>query len=358
MVSRRRAFQITCCGGYGFPVTARYRIGLDARCGKRISVGMATYMREVSARLPAVAPEYDYRVYAKGQNLGIAEQVLLPLELLRDRIDLTHYMAHYVPAFAGGTFVFTIHDLIHLRFVQFFRSYIGPYYNTVVKRACRKAARIITSDERTIADLVHYFGVDPAKIRVIPLAPRARFFTAAAPYRGERPYLLNVGNHREHKDIPTLLKAWAALPERYDVDLYLTGHDDLNGELQRYSTPRRKAIALGDVTDDQLATYYAGATALVHPALLEGFGLPFVEAMAQGCPVIATTESIPSPLASSSLQFAPRDVEGASHQIERLLDDQVLRDGLVERGRAAARLLTWDQTARATADVYREVLEG
>ena len=339
-------------------MTRRHRIGLDARCGKRISVGMATYMREVSARLPIVAPEFDYRVYTHGQNLGIAEQILLPLELARDRIDLTHYMAHYVPAFAGGRFVFTIHDLIHLRFVEFFRAYIGPYYNTVVKRACRKAARIITSDERTIADLVHYFDVDPAKIRVIPLAPRERFFTPAMPFRGERPYLLNVGNHREHKDIPTLLEAWSSLPERYEIDLYLTGADDLNGELQRRSTAKRKAIALGDVSDDQLASYYAGAHALVHPALLEGFGLPFVEAMAQGCPVIATTESIPSPLAASSLQFAPRDVEGVRHQIERLLDDQGLRGDLVERGRAAAKLLTWDQTARATADVYREVLEG
>src|SRR5579863_511060 len=191
------------------------KIGLDARCGKRISVGMATYMREVSAALPRVAPQYDYRLYTKGQNLGIAEQVLLPLEMMRDRIDLAHYMAHYVPAFAGGTFVFTIHDLIHLRFVQFFRAYIGPYYNTVVKRACRKAARIITSDKRTIDDLVHYFDIDPRRIVVVPLAPRARFFTPAPPHRGERPYFLNVGNHRDHKDIATLLKAWAALPQRY-----------------------------------------------------------------------------------------------------------------------------------------------
>lgn len=334
------------------------RIGLDARCGKRISVGMATYMREVSARLPQLAPEFEFHTYTKGQNLGIAEQVLLPLELLRDRIDLTHYMAHYVPAFAGGRFVFTIHDLIHLRFVQFFRAYIGPYYNAVVKRACRKAARIITSDRRTITDLVNYFNVDPGKIRVIPLAPRERFFAPAEPFRAPRPYLLNVGNHREHKDIPTLLAAWAALPPRYEVDLYLTGRDDFGGELQRLSSSRRRVVALGDVDDDALASYYAGARALVHPALLEGFGLPFVEAMAQGCPVIATTESIPEPVAEASLQFAPRDVEGAKHQIERLLDDQGLRSGMVERGRALARSLTWEKTARATADVYREVLEG
>jgi glycosyltransferase involved in cell wall biosynthesis len=339
-------------------IMTQLRIGLDARCGKRISVGMATYTREVSARLPAVAPRYDYRLYTKGQNLGIAEQIVLPFEMWRDRIDLAHYMAHYVPAFAEGRFVFTIHDLIHLRFVQFFRAYIGPYYNTVVKRACRKAARIITSDKRTIADLVHYFGVDPAKIRVIPLAPRDRFYTHVEPHSAQRPYFLNVGNHRTHKDIPTLLKAWASLPPQYDVDLYLTGADDFGGELQRLSTPKRKAIALGDVSDDELASYYAGAVALVHPAMLEGFGLPFVEALASGCPVIATDESIPEPIAGVSLTFAVGDWEAAAHHMQRMLDDASLRRDLVERGGSAVRALSWDRTARETAQVYDEVLGG
>ncbi|MEO9170685.1 MAG: glycosyltransferase family 1 protein [Candidatus Aquilonibacter sp.] len=336
------------------PVT---RIGLDARCGRRISVGMATYMREVSERLPAVAPQYDYKLYTQGQNLGIAEQILLPWEMARDHIDLAHYMAHYVPAFAGGRFVFTIHDLIHLRFVRFFRAYIGPYYMSVVKRACRKAARIITSDRRTIADLVHYYGIDPNKIVVIPLAPRTRFLQPAQAFVGTRPFLLNVGNHRAHKDIPTLLQAWSALPQRYEIDLYLTGPDDFNGELQRLSTPRRSVVTLGDISDDDLAGYYAGATALVHPALLEGFGLPFVEAMASGCPVIATQESIPEVVEPVSLHFPAGDAEAARTQIERLLDDEALRHDLVERGKTAVRALSWDRTARETADVYRMVLE-
>ena len=343
-------------GGGGVQGNEEVRIGLDARCGKRISVGMATYIREVSSRLPELAPEFEYRFYTKGQNLGLAEQLLLPLEMWRDRIDLAHFMAHYVPAFAEGTFVFTIHDLIHLRFVHFFKGYIGPYYMSVVKRACRKAARIITSDRRTIADLVHYFGVDPQKIVVIPLAPRTRFFEAVAPLRGERPFLLNVGNHRHHKDIPTLLKAWSSLPDRYEVDLYLTGPDDFDGELQRLSTSRRRAVALGDVSDDELARYYAGAEALVHPALLEGFGLPFVEAMAAGCPVIATSQSVPDVVRSVSLQFAAQNVEEAREQIRRLLDDRALRESLIEKGNAAVRTLSWERTARETAEVYRNVL--
>jgi glycosyltransferase involved in cell wall biosynthesis len=333
------------------------KVALDIRCGRRISVGMRTYIREVSSRLPQVAPEYEYRLYDRGENLGIVEQILLPLQLRMDGVGLTHYMAHYVPVLAGGCFIFTIHDLIHLRYKEFFHAYIEPYYLSVVRRACRRAARVITSDRRTISDLVHFFGLDPGKIEVIPLAPRDRFFLPAQPYRGARPYLINVGNHRHHKDLGTLLRAWASLPARYAVDLYLTGPDEFGGELQRLSNGSRRAIALGDVDDDALASYYAGAQALVHPSLLEGFGLPFVEAMAQGCPVIATTTSIPDPVAESALTFEPRDVEAARTLIERLLDDQALRGALVERGRAAVSALTWERTARETAAVYRDVLK-
>jgi glycosyltransferase involved in cell wall biosynthesis len=106
-----------------------------------------------------------------------------------------------------------------------------------------------------------------------------------------------------------------------------------------------------------LAAYYAGAAALVHPALLEGFGLPFVEAMAAGTAVIATSSSIPRPLIDVSLLFEPRDADALRAQIARVLDDEAFRLGLIERGRNVVRGLTWDRTARATADVYREVLE-
>ena len=336
---------------------AAVRIGLDARCGRRISVGMATYMRETAARLPRVAPEFTYVEYARGENLGFADQFLLPQQMRRDRIDLAHYMSQYVPAFAGGRFIFTIHDVIHLRFNQYFRAYIKPYYGSIVRRAARRAARIITSDPRTIPDLVEFLGADPRKIRAIPLAPRARFFEPSSPFRGERPYFINVGNHFPHKDIPTLLRAWSSLPASYDVDLYLTGSDDLDGALQRASTPRRRAIALGDVSDDELASYYAGAIALVHPAMLEGFGLPFVEAIASGAPVIATDQSIPAPVADASLQFRVGDWEAAAHHMQQLLDDAAFRTALVERGRRAVERLSWDRTARETADVYREVME-
>jgi len=174
---------------------------------------------------------------------------------------------------------------------------------------------------------------------------------------GPRPYLLYVGNHREHKDLSTLFEAWSGLPPSCGVDLYLTGNDDFGGELARRTSETRAIVALGDVSTQRLARYYAGACALVQPALREGFGLPMLEAMAAGCPVIACRDAIPRPLAQAALAFPPRNALALRAEIERLLTDQGLRASTIKQGREVAARLTWQRCASATADVYREVLE-
>ena len=143
---------------------------------------------------------------------------------------------------------------------------------------------------------------------MVPLGVSERYFAPIEPYRSERPYLLYVGNHRRHKDLPTLFEAWSHLPAPATLDLYLTGPDDFAGELQRRSSLPRRIVALGDVSTEQLIAYYAGAQALVQPAWREGFGLPMLEAMAAGCPVIACDEAVPAPLERAALTFRPGNV--------------------------------------------------
>jgi glycosyltransferase involved in cell wall biosynthesis len=265
-------------------------------------------------------------------------------------------MSLYVPFFAPRPSIVTIHDLIHLRFPEYFKAKVGPYYQTVVRRACARAARVITDDERTIDDLQRFLGVDPAKVRVVPLGVDERFFTPAAQPPPERPYLLYVGNHRPHKDLATLLGAWAQLDERFAVDLYLTGPDDFGGALDALQSPDRRVRVLGDVPVDRLIGYYAGARALVQPALCEGFGLPILEAMAAGTAVVACQDAVPAVVREAALTFAPRDVAGLRAHLERLLDDEGLRASLINLGRKQAQPLTWDRCARSTADIYREVV--
>lgn len=322
-----------------------------------MSVGMKTYVRELVARLPQVAPEFTYSAYSRGGNFGFEEQVRLPLAMRRARVDLVHFLSIYVPLVAAAPSVVTVHDLIHLRFPHYFKAKVRPYYQTVVRLACARARAVITDDERTIDDLHELLRVDKKKIRVVPLGMDDRFLNALEPFAAERPYILYVGNHRQHKNLGTLFDAWSALAEEDAVDLYLTGPDDFNGELQRRATPRRTIVALGEVPDERLASYYAGARALVQPALREGFGLPMLEAMAAGCPVIACEDAVPRVLEPAALTFAPRDAVELSAILHDVLADAGLRERFVNLGRRIARTLTWDRCARATADVYREVLD-
>jgi len=328
---------------------------LDARLTRQMSIGMKTYVRELVARLPVVAPDLTYLAFERGANFDFDEQVGLPRRLRAAKLDLVHFMSQYVPLAAPRPFVITIHDLIHLRYPQYFKSKVGPYYRSVVKRACARAAVVITDDARTVDDLQRFLHVDARKVRVVPLGVNERFLTPAEPKPAPRPYLLYVGNHRAHKDLPTLFAAWRALPE--PLDLYLTGPDDFAGELQRISDAKRCARALGDVDDEDLASWYAGARALVHPALCEGFGLPMLEAMASGCPVVACEDAVPGVLAPAALTFPAQSASALEARLEDLLADQGLRARLVKEGRALARSLTWDACANATAQIYRQVVE-
>ncbi len=335
----------------------RSRVGLDARMTRQMSVGMKTYAAELAARLPRVAAEYEYVAFSDGGNFGWNEQVRLPLAMRRARLDLIHFLALYVPLVVPARFVMTIHDLIHLRFPQYFKAKVTPYYHTVVRWACARASRVITDDARTVDDLVELLGVDRGKVRVIPLGVAEEFLKPVQPHVARRPYLLYVGNHREHKDLATLFAAWSALPEEWHVDLYVTGPDDFGGELQQRSGLSRAILPLGDVSAERLIEYYAGARALVQPALREGFGLPMLEAMAAGSPVVACQDAVPEPLAEAALTFPARDASALRRVMERVLADEGLRERSLNLGKEVARRLSWDRCARATADVYREVLE-
>ncbi|HEX3369495.1 MAG TPA: glycosyltransferase family 1 protein [Candidatus Cybelea sp.] len=333
------------------------RVGLDARQTRQLSAGMKAYVRELVARLPRVAPQYEYVPFTLGSNFGWDEQIGLPRAMKRAHLDLAHFLALYVPVVVPVRFVVTIHDLIHLRFPHHFKAKVRPYYETVVRWTCARAARVITDDERTVEDLVELLGVKREKIRVIPLGVSEAFFEPAAAFAGPRPYVLYVGNHRRHKDLDTLFEAWSALPPGLDVDLYVTGDDDFGGELQRRGAPNRSIVALGDVSEERLASYYAGARALVSPSLREGFGLPVLEAMAAGCPVIACADSVPRVVEAAARTFPARDSLRLAALLESMLVDQGERERSVNVGLETARRLTWDYCARATAGVYREVLE-
>ena len=329
----------------------RADVALDLPRMRHMSVGMRAYAEEMAARLPRVAPDLAFATFVRTSALDRSEQFALPARLRRERPRLVHFLSVYAPLAGPRPYVITIHDLIHLRFPRNFKRFVGPYYRTVVRTVCARAARVITDDERTVSDLERFLGVPTRKIRVVPLGVAEIFFEPGAPARAPRPYFIYAGNRRPHKNLAALYRAWEMLPSELEIDLALTGSDDgeLGGPRPRRTNGELRFV--GDVTVSELASLYRGAVALVYPSLCEGFGLPMLEAAAVGTRVIASSEAVPAPLRAVVDVFAPHDVSA----LQTLMADAVARPR-ASRASESARALTWNHCARLTADVYREVL--
>lgn len=328
-------------------------IALDLPRMRHMSVGMTAYAEELAARLPRVAPDLRFATLVRTSALDLGEQIGLPLRLRRVRPRLVHHLSVYAPLVGARPTIVTIHDLIHLRFPEYFKNRVGPYYATVVRALCRRAVRVITDDERTVEDLERHLGVPPNKVAIVPLGADDRYFADLAPVVPERPYFLYVGNHRPHKDLATLFAAWETLDPAFDVDLYLTGNDDLSASAIAPRRARGRLRFLGDVRTEELPALYRNASALVHPALCEGFGLPMLEAAALGTHVIACRDAVPGVLKPHVSAFAPRDAGALASLLRLALTAPADRSA----ARRFARTLTWDRCAERTAEVYRTVLE-
>ena len=265
--------------------------------------------------------------------------------------------------------VVTIHDLTPLLVPgvidSAFKRAVYRYYNA---RAAKIADRIIVPSCATATDVGRLFPIAADKTRVILEAaddfaagPRGHLDPALAEI-ADWPYVLSMGSTRKHKDLPTLLRAFALLArDRQELRLLLIGEDDrgfVNSALP--SAPasiRDRVMFTGRVADPQLRTLYAGAQVFVFPSRYEGFGLPPLEAMTFGAPVVvADAASLPEVVGDAALLFAPGNAEALASAIDSILLDTDLREDLRQAGFARSELLSWTHTAEDTVTVYREVL--
>jgi glycosyltransferase involved in cell wall biosynthesis len=359
---------------------------LDARITRQMSVGMIAYVRQLVQRLPAMARDLRFTVVsneafavtagvetvrvdeAVAANGSIGEQFTLGGALRRagHGSALVHLMSVYAPRFTPAPYVYTIHDLIHRRFPQYFKWKVGPYYSLVAGPVARRAAAVITDARATIPDLERYMGVRPDNVRVVPLGVDSHFALEAstrdqraAPVRErlglDRPYVLNAGNHREHKNLETLAAAWQRVGQ--PCDLVLTESYPFPFDIDRYGKSNGRIVRPGHVSDEELVGLYAGCAATVQPSLYEGFGLAVLEGMAAGAPVIvAQTPALLEVAGDAAVTFPPRDVEALTLAIVQALAGGPEIDALRARGRERAAAFSWDETARRTADVYRECM--
>jgi glycosyltransferase involved in cell wall biosynthesis len=331
-------------------------VAIDARVTRRMSHGMRAYLHELLTRLPAAAPDLAVAELGRGENFGLAEQFDLPRSIARSGAQIVHFPTTFAPLLRSRPYVLTVHDLIHLRYPALFGRATGLHYRLVGRPLARGATLLVMGDERTIGDCERYLGVAPERCRVVPLGYDPALLDAATPLDVERPFLFYAGNHKRHKNLATLFAAWAAISPRRSIDLRLTGSADPR-IAQRYSRERGRLIFTGHLSAAELHRHYRAALAYVHPALVEGFGIPMLEAAVVGTPVIASTGAVPAILAPYAATFAAADVP----ELSALLDD-VVRDPAPYAARAAEgvgplRAYTWDRFAAHTAAVYREVIE-
>jgi glycosyltransferase involved in cell wall biosynthesis len=324
-------------------------VAIDARETTHMSVGMRQYVRELVARLPRVAGDIRFATFGGGDNFDWAEQIEMPLWIARMRPRLVHFPSPYAPLAVPSSYVVTIHDLIDLHYPAWAKPKARWYYRYAVRRIARGARRVITDDAATAADISRFYGLSSDRIAVVPLGVDV---PPLEPIRRESAYAIYVGNHRPHKDLPTLVGAWSSVDPALEIDLLLTG--DPEPELARARRARGRLVFLGQLSHSDVLRYIAGAAVLVHAALREGFGLPLLEAVRLGTPVVAAQSSVPQPLHGHVLTFPAGDRRSLARAIEAVLRGE--RRDAAQRAREATAALTWDRCAALTAEVYRRLL--
>ncbi|MEY2431792.1 MAG: hypothetical protein QOC92_1517 [Acidimicrobiaceae bacterium] len=276
-------------------------------------------------------------------------------------VDIVHATAVAFPR-ADAPVVVTIHDLAFLDDKQRATRHGLRFFRRGTALAREHAALVMCSSLATIEACVAA-GFDRDRLRHVPLGVRAhhRSLEDAARARTKfglaRPYVLFAGTVEPRKNLRRLLKAFALLPRR-DVDLVLVGPAGWNESIEAELSPLEGRVhVLGFVERDDLESLLAGAEVFCYPSLQEGFGLPVLEAMIQGTPVITSTGTSTEEVAGDAgVLVDPRDERAIADAIEELLTDQVLADHLGAAGQARAATFTWERTADATVAVYAEAM--
>jgi len=266
--------------------------------------------------------------------------------------DLFFSPGYNTPLFCPSPFVFTIHDLSHIYCPENSSPFIRLYYATIMKRACHRAARILTVSEFTRNQIIQWSAVPPAKVFNVGCGVEPAYRSDGARYPLPFPYLLCVSNRKRHKNEFRTVEAFAQADLDPRIHLVFTGAPsaDLKDGIEKCQLSSRVDF-VGVVPEERLPSLYRGAEALIFPSLYEGFGLPVLEAMASGTPVVTSnTTALAEVAGDAALLVDPTSVEQIAGAMKQVVSDTSLRRQLREKGYARAAQFSWASTA---AGVYK-----
>lgn len=350
------------------------RIGLDTTLVRADRLtGVERYAIELTRALAALAPDelvvfrrpdapaaltalpVEQRVAPFSLRVPM-DQLWLPFEALRARVDLLHTLAFPTPVLWRGRSAMTVHDATPWLHPDAVSTGMRVYYGPLFPQALSRAAAVFTVSEAAREDLVRATKIARTRVHVTPNGVAPEFFDAVAPARPRAPYLLAVGTVEPRKNLPALFDAFRALRrEGRDLELVLVGRQGWGSLVQPPDLAPHLRLP-GVVSDAELAALYAGAAAYVLPSLYEGFGLPLAEAMAAGAPCVASDLPALREVGGDAVRYAdPSDAASFAVAIAAALDARDETARLVTAARERARRFRWEVTAEETLKVYREL---
>jgi glycosyltransferase involved in cell wall biosynthesis len=300
-----------------------------------------------------------------------SEQLVWPILLARARVDLFHSPYVVLPFLARIRLIMTVHDLVFELHPEYRpRSYLQRFYRPVTQLGIQRADLVLTVSESTGRDVQAYYRINRASIHVIGNAVDSTFQRASDPaclaamrkrYSLPKRFILTVGAGRPHKNIETLVEAFARLDPSLAPTLVIAGEHDprfpdgVSARIQAHGIASR-VVRPGMIREDDLPVVYSLADVFVFPSLVEGFGLPPLEAMACGTPVIASTApAVSEAVGDAALAFDARDPEQLAAVLSRALTDATLRTTLSRRGTERVQAFTWERVARETLQAYASI---
>jgi len=361
------------------------KIGIDARFYNESGVGR--YLRNLISNLKVLDKDNQYYIFLLPKDLdqfiessnfqkvcadfkwyGFAEQFIMPKFFKKYNLDLVHIPHFNVPIFYSGKFVVTIHDLIHQHHAMRRATTLDPVtfrvkqlgYRRVFKSAVTKAQKILVPSKFVAKLLMEEWNINHDKIEVTPEAADDIFFRSKKndklPKEITPPFIFYVGNAHPHKNVEGLIKAYLKLKNiNSKLKLVLSGYDHYFWHRLKEEFKFPGIIYTGSVTDEELVTLYKNALSFVMPSFEEGFGIPILEAMAVGCPVVSSNaESLKEVGGDSAIYFDPANIEDMANKIMYVQNNASVRKQLIEKGKKRVKEFSWKKLAEQTLEVYRQ----